>query len=161
MRDDDVAVELRALGEYTHFSLRFDLVIEVMSPALAIVLMAAAQGVSSHLFVILVELAVANRASVAVFICTRVVDIRVLLDEILVELKPNLMGDLLSNLLNVPKIPIVMSENADDFIVIHVKFLLLSHSLDQSWHLFHNLVYGNDLKRFLGFLCLMEKVAQI
>ena len=91
MRDHDVAVKLRALGEYTHFSLRFDLVIEVMCPALAIVLMATAQGVSSHLLVILVELAVANRACVAVFICTRVIDVRVFLDEILVELKPNLM----------------------------------------------------------------------
>lgn len=91
VRDDYVAMELRTLSEYTHFSLRFDLVIEVVSPALAIVLMATAQGVSSHLLVIFVELAVANRARVAVFLSTGVIDIRVFLDEILVELKPNLM----------------------------------------------------------------------
>ena len=79
VRDHHVAVELGALGEDAHSTLILHFVIEVMSPALSIVLVATAQRKSFCFTRLVIKLTEANLTGVVVFACTRVVYIWMLL----------------------------------------------------------------------------------
>ena len=79
MRDHNIAMELRALGEDAHSTLVLHFVIEVMSPALSIVLVATDERISFCLTRLVIKLTEANLTGVVVFGFTRIVDIWMLL----------------------------------------------------------------------------------
>ena len=122
MGDNHVTLQLRAFRKHARSSAVFNLVFEVFGPADCVELMSTREGLCSIVRVFLFKINEADAACVLVILFPGAMDVFHCLLQVGVEDNPDLLLELIDvlkpSLLHALLVPVEMSENSDDLVVI-------------------------------------------